>query len=342
MKQYLEGFQLLNREELIKVNGGYGTTSTPKTYPSPSSNPSPSPKPYGLPASDPKPTPSPQPYGLPASPPMPVDGGNNPANGDIDGRSDLTEVEKLFLDDLKGMTDLVKKLVGNREVDATTVLRMLNDNYTSLGKDGLAFDWLSKEDNLKYWPAIDALKKDPKYSKYFDHTNYDLTVNGMNADMPHLGAALDVLQQEGINSLTGKQASWLGDLTTLGFQNLDPMQREKHREGKFGEHTRSAGLEDMVADIDAVNIAVLQKKTGIDFLTASNHYYSNANQQNRFTQFVENYGGWDNFTTMVRNDVWGSNNQGSFQDDIATGFIAFVSNGMKDKKNHDKIHSLIF
>jgi RHS repeat-associated protein len=136
-------------------------------------------------------------------------------------------------------------------------------------------------------------------------------ITGIELDMSHMHATLSSY----LYNKTGKRirmelAGWAGDMHTyskrlaeydrnLEIEIRDLNQFAAENLGSKSGYNETFSLEDLIADVDARNIAILVKQREMSVTDAIEQYYLSGGVQKRFTSFIKSYGGLNGFASSV-------------------------------------------
>lgn len=147
--------------------------------------------------------------------------------------------------------------------------------------------------NDKYITYID--KNDKKVANFFDSTGKGAIlkdpVTGKDIDFIHLSATLDVYTS--YTYVPGFLGGWGGDMQSA-VRNLVDVTKDSNKSSVLNSTAKNYNFStsDILADIDAANMSQMMKHTNASFSSIVETYYSkNGGAYNRFSIFVESFGG---------------------------------------------------
>jgi hypothetical protein len=133
-------------------------------------------------------------------------------------------------------------------------------------------------------------------------------ITGVKMDMSHMQATLSAYLSGSI--IPDEWAGWAGDMHTYS-KTLKKLDNENSIKvlsdfaakniATKGKNSESFEANDLLADIDARNVAQLIQ-SGMNLSDALHSYYMEGGVENRYTSFVESYGGLSGFYSELKSN----------------------------------------
>jgi RHS repeat-associated protein len=238
--------------------------------------------------------------------------GQGSANADTTkGKSENIEKPKSlndYVDAIRSIEDLANLSYEDRNERVSMVSRLLRDYG---GYEGVKWNLTSGSVDSDFREQVDLnlpeaareLSKEGAFDKIND------PVTHLQLDLSHMQATLSSY----LYNTTGRRirmelAGWAGDMHTysadlaefdqiMHIADLDYFAAEHI--GSTSEFSESFSKTDLLADVDARNIAVLVKQKGMSVADAIGKYYLGGGVQKRFSSFIDSYGGLKKFASIV-------------------------------------------